>query len=281
MSEIADTPALRPTGNTASTGARAAIARAARATGMDFDYLLAQAKLESGLNPQARAGSSSATGLYQFLGSTWLDTLQKHGAEHGLGWASAAAADPALRGQALALRTDPDASALMAAELASDNRAGLAGVLGREPDPSELYLAHFLGLQGAGKFLSALSTDPDQSAAALLPGAAASNRAIFYSASGPRSVGDVMGLLRNRLSSAMEGGSPDQWADAAPDAPAMPAFAGGPVARAFQQAAAESAPERPSMAETLRRTFNVGGPSGAAAPENVSYAYRRLSALGF
>ena len=44
-----------------------AIQRAAQRTGIDFDYLLGQAKLESGLNATARAGTSSASGLYQFL----------------------------------------------------------------------------------------------------------------------------------------------------------------------------------------------------------------------
>jgi soluble lytic murein transglycosylase-like protein len=70
--------------------ARESIARAANRTGVNFDYLLAQAKIESGLNPQARAGTSSAAGLYQFTRSTWLQTLEQHGAEHGLGWAGAA-----------------------------------------------------------------------------------------------------------------------------------------------------------------------------------------------
>ncbi|MBC2665628.1 transglycosylase SLT domain-containing protein [Novosphingobium flavum] len=268
--------------------ARAAIARAANATGVDFDYLLAQAKLESGLDPHARSGSSSATGLYQFLGSTWIDTLKKHGAEHGLGWAGAAASDPAMRAQIMALRHDPQASALMAAELASDNKAALSGHLGREPDAAELYLAHFLGAQGAGQFLSALASDPSQSAASVLPAAAATNRAIFFSPSGPRSVSEVMSLLRSRVAGAMEGGDASQWANAMPygaspaSAAAAPQFTGGPVARAFQ-AAAQGAQAPTSMAETLRQTFNLGGNASGegAAPANVAAAYHRLSALGF
>jgi len=272
-----------------AAAARAAIARAAQKTGVDFDYLLAQAKLESGLDPKARAGTSSATGLYQFLGSTWLDTLKKHGAEHGLGWAGEAASDPAMRSQVMALRTDPQASALMAAELASDNRAALSISLGREPDSSELYLAHFLGAQGASQFLAALSSDPEQNAASVVPGAAATNRAIFFAPGGaPRSLGEVMGLLRSRIGRAMEGGDASQWAVAAPYVPpvAPPQFAGGPVAQAFHAAAAASAgnadaPQaRASMAETLRQTFNVGGTTDSAAPENVRYTYRRFAALG-
>src|SRR3546814_4025047 len=65
-----------------------AIFRAAQATGVDFDYLLGQAKIESGLNPTAKARTSSATGLFQFIEQTWLGTVKEHGAKHGLGWAA-------------------------------------------------------------------------------------------------------------------------------------------------------------------------------------------------
>ena len=286
MSEIVASTVPPP-----QVAARAAIARAAQKTGVDFDYLLAQAKLESGLNPDARAGNSSATGLYQFLGSTWVDTLRKHGAEHGLGWASAGAGDPAMRAQVMALRHDPQASALMAAELAGDNQTALSSALGRTPDSSELYLAHFLGAQGATQFLSALSVDPEQSAASIVPTAAASNRAIFFSGDGaPRSLGEVMGLLRTKLAGAMEGGDVSQWAAYAPGLPSPgatappPAFSGGPVARAFQEAQAAagsgSTGPRPSMAETLRQTFAMGDGAAGNVPANVRSAYNRLAAMG-
>ncbi|HSJ78770.1 MAG TPA: transglycosylase SLT domain-containing protein, partial [Erythrobacter sp.] len=67
------------------TPVEAAIANAAQATSVDFNYLLAQAEVESAMNPAARAGTSSATGLYQFIESTWLETLKKHGDRFGLG----------------------------------------------------------------------------------------------------------------------------------------------------------------------------------------------------
>jgi hypothetical protein len=83
-----------PTGIAGNAGAatpvRSAIAHAARETGMDFQYMLAQAKIESALNPDAKASTSSAAGLYQFTRDTWLRTLDAHGDKHGLGWASAA-----------------------------------------------------------------------------------------------------------------------------------------------------------------------------------------------
>lgn len=209
MSETPITPsAAGRTAVTRDAPVRAAIARAAQATGVDFRFLMAQAKLESGLNPQAHAPTSSAAGLYQFTNSTWLSMLDRHGEQHGMGWAGAAiqgsrVADPALRGQLLNLRYDPDTAARMAAELAVENRASLQGVLGRAPDESELYLAHFMGQAGASRFLNALAADPGQSAPALFPREAAANRAIFYDNGSARTVGGVMNLLRSKVLQAM------------------------------------------------------------------------------
>ncbi|MCW1404139.1 lytic transglycosylase domain-containing protein [Novosphingobium sp. MW5] len=273
---------------------RAAIARAAGATGVDFDYLLAQAKIESNLKPQAKAATSSATGLYQFTNSTWLSTLARHGEKHGLPWAASAQSDPSLRAQAMALRLDPQLSALMAGELANDNRAALTAALGHEPDASELYLAHFMGSAGATKFLNALAMDPAQSAAALMPSAAAANRAIFYGPDGaPRSVSEVMGVIRGKVEGAMGVEVPGSFDVSAPFAPewaggaAVPAPLPanlGPVAREFHAAAASAAPlpqqARPSMAETLRDAFALNSSAGASAPGHVRTAYARLSAMG-
>lgn len=263
----------------------AAISRAAQATGVDFSYLLAQARIESSLNPGARAGTSSAAGLYQFTGGTWVTTLGRHGAEHGLGWAqqaieSGALANPALRAEVMALRFDPQASAAMAAELASDNGEALRGVLGRAPDAAELYLAHFLGEKGATRFLTALQADPGQSAAALLPKAAGANRAIFYAGRGtPRSVGAVMAVLRGKVEAAMGGDGPVpfptgnawEWASAS-----QPRVIAGAEPPPQPLPTGEGRNTRPSMAETLAATF--GG--SEAAPAHVRAAYGQLKALG-
>lgn len=275
---------------------RAAIARAAQATGVDFNYLLAQAKLESSLNPSAKAPTSSAAGLYQFTRGTWLQTLERHGASHGMNWADAAIdggkiSDPGMRSQIMAMRYDADTSALMAAELANDNKADLTGVLGREPDAAELYLAHFLGSGGARDFLSALSTDPGQSAAAVLPKAAAANRTIFFDADGgPRSVAGVMELLRGRVSAAMEGGGlppMDYGAGsqfAVNQTPQQPQFAGGPIAQQFaavRQEMADGLPGRASMADTLRTAFaGPGGEGPAKVPDFVRAAYGQFQKFG-
>src|SRR5690606_17061419 len=159
---------------------------------IDFDYLVDVARVESRFNPSAQAPTSSARGLFQFTRQTWLATLQRHGAAHGLGWAAEAIdreasgrlsiADPALRTQILALRDGPYAASSMAAALTADNRAALESRFGRVMEPVDLYLAHFLGSSGAARFLSAWEANPDQAGAAMLPEAAAANRSIFYAA---------------------------------------------------------------------------------------------------
>ncbi len=180
---------------------RSAIAKAAQATGIDFDYLLGQAQLESGLNPTARAGTSSATGLYQFIDQSWLGVIKQHGSEYGLGWASNAitrsgnrwvVSDPSTKSAILSLRNNPDVSAAMAAEFASDNKNSLESSLGRGATGTDLYMAHFLGLGGARSFLRTMQVNPNVSGAAMFPAAARANRSIFYDAGGnARSLGEI------------------------------------------------------------------------------------------
>jgi hypothetical protein len=172
----------------------AAIHRAAARTSVDFSYLLNQAKVESGLDPTAKARTSSATGLFQFIEQTWLGTVKKHGAAHGLAWAADAIrcgpdgryriADPDARRAILDLRKDPDAASVMAAEFARDNQAVLEANLDRPVESVDLYLAHFLGAGGASEFLRAHDADPDAPAAELMPAAARANRWVFFNKDG-------------------------------------------------------------------------------------------------
>ena len=70
--------------------------------------------------PMPSAGTSSASGLYQFIEQSWLGVVKKHGAEHGMGWAANAIGqtrigrlhgrDRRARQAILQLRNDPTAA---------------------------------------------------------------------------------------------------------------------------------------------------------------------------
>src|SRR5689334_4662999 len=121
----------------------AAIQRASSATGVDLGFLMRTAAHESGFNPAARAKTSSAAGLFQFIDQTWLGMLKQHGAKYGYGSYAAMIQQGAngryyvpndeSRASVMALKLDPQAAAYMGAELASGFAAYLRGRLGREP----------------------------------------------------------------------------------------------------------------------------------------------------
>jgi|SRR6185312_5328921 len=199
-------------GNAQITGA---IRQAARSTGMSFEYLLTTAQIESSLNPSAQAATSSAKGLYQFIDQTWLATMKTAGAALGFGrYASGIVQnaagqyevpDPATRSAILKLRSDPAASALMAGAFTRANAAQLKQAIGRDPTEGELYIAHFLGSDGAGKLIAAASTQPRANAYSMFPQAAAANPSIFYTGNGvPRSVSEVYAKLTGRFEAARD-----------------------------------------------------------------------------
>ena len=210
MNAINDPASARPASARIAAPVMDAMQNASARTGIDFDYLVDVARVESRFDPAARASTSSARGLYQFTRQTWLETLQRHGADHGLAWAAGAigrdasgrltVADPQLREQILDLRNDPAAAATMAGALTADNRDYLEGRIGRAAEPVDLYLAHFLGSGGAARFLSALDADPGQPGAPMMPEAAAANRSVFYAADGRmRSLSEIRERFRAKL----------------------------------------------------------------------------------
>ena len=66
------------------------IIKAADKTGVDPVYLMTLADVESSLEPQAKAPTSSAEGLFQFIDQTWLETVHVHAATHGFAKAAEA-----------------------------------------------------------------------------------------------------------------------------------------------------------------------------------------------
>jgi hypothetical protein len=180
----------------------AALKNASARTGSDFNYLLSTAMRESSLDSQAQSKSSSATGLFQFVDQTWLSLVKKFGERYGLGQYAAAiqqsgaghyaVASADTKAAILALRKDPQVSALMAGEAANATREALQCSLGREVCDGELYAAHFLGENGAKQLIQLNQSAPATRADEAFPQAAKANRAVFYHADGaPKTVAEL------------------------------------------------------------------------------------------
>jgi len=199
-----------------------ALKSASAATGISLNFLTNTARVESSFNPNARSGASSAAGIFQFLDQAWLQIIKDHGATKGLGAEAAGitkgvdgklrASDAVTQQRLLDLRKDPEMAAYMGAQLAKANQTILRGTLGREPTDADLYVAHFLGSNGARSFLTGLRDNPDRRAAELVsPDTVAANRSIFLKEDGsPRTAQEVYDRFAKRL----EGGTPVSGPDA-------------------------------------------------------------------
>lgn len=243
-----------------------ALKRASAATGAGLEFLKKMAARESGFDPSAKAKTSSAAGLFQFIDQTWLGAVKQYGAKHGLQDFAAditrdasgrySVADASRRKEVLDLRFDPEASAALAGEIANENQQHLERRLGRAVSSADLYTAHFLGPAGAVKLLSAASATK---AADLLPAAAEANRPVFYDGARAKSVGEVMASIAKSMSGA----------DAA-----RPAAAEGSNVLAFEKKSAEP----PSLDLRVRKTAPVYVGMGSTAPLS-SLALTVLQAL--
>jgi hypothetical protein len=176
---------------------------AAKSTGSDPALLMAIADKESSFSPKAKASTSSASGLFQFIDSTWLKAVRMFGWRHGQQQAAEAIAvkggdlhvAPQRRAAILAMRDDPYLSAALAAEMLKYDGDKIAERIGRPLTAGETYLIHFLGPDDAARFMQKVEEAPQTPAAALLPKPARANKPIFYARKGkkmqPKSVGEV------------------------------------------------------------------------------------------
>jgi len=223
-----------------------AIRDASQRSGVDFKYMLAKAQTESSFDPRAKARTSSASGLYQFIESTWLKTVRDHGAKYGLGDAAAQieddfsgtprVRDPAARRSILDMRFDPKTASVMAAEFAKSN------------------LAQLLRAGGATRFLASYRNDPQRIAAAQFPEAAAANRGVFYEPQTGRA--RTLGQVYDFFAQKMTGEIAAVDVATAEELPAAPAM--GPR---------KSKVELPPELQALARQFGLKGAS--LKPETI------------
>lgn len=104
-------------------------------------------QIESAGNPNAKAKTSSATGLGQFIDGTWIAVVQKHRPDLLKGRS---------RAEVLALRKDPSLAVELLARFTEDN----ATALGKGYGDGDLYLAHFAGVGTARKILQTFPETP-------------------------------------------------------------------------------------------------------------------------
>lgn len=156
-----------------------------------------------GGNPAERNPSSTATGNGQFVEGTWLSLWNRGGREAaariGLNVEGLDPNRPEDRDAILALRTNPALSQEMINVYRDQNRPTLQRALGRAPTDAELYMAHFLGAEGAQRFLTA---NPNTPADRVVSGAAlANNRSVFVDpqTGRARTVGEVMSSVNQRF----------------------------------------------------------------------------------
>ena len=188
------------------------IEKASEATQVSANYLLALAQQESGCRSDAQASTSTAYGMFQFIESTWLIAIHKHGAKYGeQRLAEAVGVDvggrpvlrqPAMRQEILAKRGDAQLAAYLAAELALENAAYIRRNRSKQLTATDLYMAHFLGAHGASEFLQELDRRPNRHAHELLPRAASANPSVFFERGNrarPRTVAGVYGFFQQKI----------------------------------------------------------------------------------
>jgi hypothetical protein len=149
-------------------------------------YLKSIALIESGGDKNAKAGTSSAGGMFQFIDSTWKANVKEMGKDYSL-----------------EDKFDPKKAAEVAEYFSNKQKGQMEKGLGRGVNNTDMYMGHFLGASGATKFLKAKDQDPSQSAAALDRNAAGANKNIYYDKSGrERSVKEVYELMDKKVKGA-------------------------------------------------------------------------------
>jgi len=116
------------------------IRAAAQAKGIDPETALRIARAESALTTSAKAGTSSAGGLFQVVDKTWKEF-----------------------GGAPGKKFDADENIRVGTDIIAKNAQTLKAFLQRDPRPAEVYAAHYFGPSGAKTFLSAEPGTPMES----------------------------------------------------------------------------------------------------------------------
>jgi LAS superfamily LD-carboxypeptidase LdcB len=178
-----NTPPIKVMGN-GNYSVQEAIKLAAQLTGMDEGLLNRIVQIESSGRANAKASTSSATGLFQFIDSTWQSMLKKYASVYNI--------------PPDAKPDNPLYSAILGAQYSKDNLAYLKSKVGDFPVPEDtaIYLAHHYGPAGAVNILKFLKQNPSTPMQSAVDGKVyAANRGEL----GQKTVGEYMDYLNKKL----------------------------------------------------------------------------------
>ncbi len=192
-----------------------ALYRASLKTGVDFDLLILKASMESDLGRHLEAANSSARGIFQYIDATWLGVMKHYGAQ--LGYANYANAiefnnrghatvknnNKYLKAEILAMRYDPDISALVKAYQIIDETAQLRQIKGSAVTTTDHYITHMLGMPLAKEFYTLRRRNSPFTLANIsnpaMREAVAMNKGFFYSGRTPLTARASYKRFENRV----------------------------------------------------------------------------------
>lgn len=151
---------------------------------IDPNYYARLSEIESGNNSQAKSRTSSASGKYQFIKSTWEELVKKYNLPYSL-----------------EDRFNSVKSKKVAELYTQDNAKYLESKLGVTPTNTDLYAAHFMGVGGASKFLATLANNPNVSAYDIAsPAQIDANKPIFLKSNGKiKTAQEVYNTLKDKI----------------------------------------------------------------------------------
>lgn len=213
------------------------IRMASTRSGLEFGYMMELAEAESAFVHNIKATTSSATGLYQFIESTWHYMVKTYGHKYGLGAFAAEVelytddygrpqarmANPFVRAGVIEMRKHPHLSSLFSADFQLENKAKeLCYVEGGKLSRTDMYLAHFLGAHDAVYFINNKRKNGAKSAVDTFPEAAEYNVNVFYERKPrrERTLNEVYGFFDSKFNKGFYEAPPAPVTPVTPSAPA-------------------------------------------------------------
>ena len=151
-----------------SESVASALQSASKRVAVPVNLLTAMAGVESSFNEGAKASTSSASGMFQFINSTWNSVVKKYWAKYGY---------PDRKPD----RMRAEDSAILAAAMMKHEGYPAALKAAGSVSITDIYLTHFLGPGGGAAFIRNYQAKPNVEAATVTPDKVVkANMSIYY-----------------------------------------------------------------------------------------------------